>query len=94
MSKVPKKRSANAKFKIVLEALKGDKTILQVASEHEMHPRQILRWKDRLLDEVETIYSDKRIQQQSDPDKDKLLSIIDQLTLELDFIKKKLKRND
>ena len=94
MSKVPKKRSAEFKFNLVLEAIKGEKTITQLASENEMHPKQIQRWRDQLLEEGEIIFTHKTAQKQADPDKERLLSIIDQLTLELDFLKKKLKRND
>ncbi len=39
MSKVPKLRSPEFKLKIVLEALKGEKTIVQLASENKMHPK-------------------------------------------------------
>jgi len=94
MSKPPKQRTPEFKLKLVLEALKGDKTIAQLASENEMHPKQIQRWKNQLLEEGEGIFLHKTTQKRSDPDKEKLLNIIDQLTLELEFLKKKLKRND
>src|SRR6476620_2372356 len=84
MSKPPKKRTPEFKLKLVLEALKGEKTLAQLASENEMHPKQIQRWRDQLLSEAESIFINKTIQKQSDPDKEKLLNIIDQLTLELD----------
>jgi transposase-like protein len=94
MSKVPKQRTPEFKLKLVLEAIKGDKTIAQLASENNMHPKQIQRWRDQLLMEGENIFIHKTTQRQSDPDKEKLLHIVDQLTLELDFLKKKLRRND
>lgn len=94
MSKPPKKRSPEFKLKLVLEVIKGKKTIAQLASENEMHPKQIQRWRNQLLEEGETIFTDKTTKKQSDPDKEKLLCVIEQLTLELDFLKKKLKRND
>jgi len=94
MSKPPKKWSADLKLKLVFESIKGNKTITQLASEHGLHPRQILRWREKLVSEAENIFMDQRMQQQTDPDKEKLLHIIDQLTLELEFVKKKLKRNE
>jgi len=94
MSRVPKKRTPEFKLKLVIEALKGDKTIAQLASEHGIHPKQIQRWRDQLLEEGENIFIHKQIQKRSDPDKEKLLHIIDQLTMELEFLKKKLKRNE
>lgn len=93
MSKPQKKWSPDFKLKLVLESLKGDKTLAQLASEHGLHPEQILRWREKLLSEAENIFMDQR-SSQSDPDKEKLLHVIEQLTLELEFIKKKLKRND
>lgn len=94
MSKSPKQRTPEFKLKLVLESLKGEKTITQLASEHHMHPKQIQRWRNQLLEEGENIFIHKQAQKQTDPDKEKLLCIIDQLTVELEFLKKKLKRND
>jgi transposase-like protein len=94
MAKSPKKRSGVYKLQLVLESFKENKTIAQIASENGIHPRQILRWKNKLLDEAESIFLDQRVQQKASPDKEQLLHIIDQLTIELEFIKKKLKRND
>ena len=88
MSKVPKMRTPEFKLKLVLEALKGEKTITQLASEHHMHPKQIQRWRDQLLEEGENVFIHKKTQKQSDPDKEKLLHIIEQLTSELEFLKK------
>lgn len=94
MTKPPKQRTAEFKLKLVLESLKGDKTIAQLSAEHQLHPKQIQRWRNQFLEEGEKIFTDKRLQKQSDPDKEKLLHIIDQLTVELEFVRKKLKRND
>lgn len=93
MSKSQKKWSSDLKLKLVLESIKGEKTLAQLGSEHGLHPRQILRWREKLLSEAENIFMDQR-SIQVDPDKEKLLHVIEQLTLELEFIKKKLKRND
>lgn len=92
MSKPQKKWSADFKLMLVFESLKGDKTLIQLASEHGIHPRQILRWREKLVSEAENIFTDQRIHQ-GDPDKEKLLRIVEQLSLELEFVKKKLKRN-
>lgn len=94
MSKAPQRKSPEFKLKIALEAFKGDKTISALASEHCMHPRQITRWRDQLLEEGDDIFIHKQTQKKSDPDKEKLFHIIEQLSLELDFLKKKLRRND
>jgi len=90
----PKCHTPEYKFKLVLEALKSEKKIIEIASENQIHPKQIHRWRNTLLEEGASLFVHKKIQRQADPDKEKLLSIIDQLTIELEFIKKKLKRND
>lgn len=94
MGKPLKQRTADFKFKLVLESLKGDKTLIQLAAEHQIHPRQIQLWRNQFLDEGSNIFQDKRKQTPSDPDKERFLQIINQLTLELDFVRKKLKRNE
>lgn len=91
MTKPPKKWDPEFKLKVVLEAIKGEHTIIQIASKYNVNPKQIQRWKNQLLEEAPSIFIHKKIQNSEDPDKQKLLHVIDQLTLELDFIKKKLK---
>lgn len=93
MSKPPKKFTPDFKLQMVLEYIKAEKTLAQLASDNELHSRQILRWRDKLIEEAHHIFADKRMVK-SDPDKEKLLHVIDQLELELEFLKKKLKRND
>jgi transposase-like protein len=93
MSKAPKKWPPEFKLKLALEALKGERAITQIASEHGINPKQIHRWRDLLLAEGESIFIHKSIQKSEDPDRQKLLHIIDQLTLELEYIKKKLRGN-
>lgn len=94
MSKSPKKWSPETKLKIALEAIKGDKSLTEIASETGLHPKQIRRWRDQLLAEGQEIFIHKTTLKKVDPDKEKLLSIIEQLNLELDFLKKKLMRNN
>lgn len=93
MSKAPQRKSSEFKLKLAVEALRGDKPITELASEHGIHPKQIARWRDQLLEEGEEIFIHKATQKKQDPDKEKLLHIIEQLSLELDFLKKKLRRN-
>jgi transposase-like protein len=93
MAKQPQQRTPEFKLKIALEALKNDQALTQLASEYGLHPKQIRRWRDKLLIEASDIFIHKSTQKSSDPDKKELLHIIDQLSLELEFLKKKLGRN-
>lgn len=93
MAKAPQRHPTKLKMKLAIESLKGEQSITQIASEHGIHPKQIRRWRDQLLAEGEDIFVHKATQKSADPDKEKLLHIIDQLTLELEYLKKKLKRS-
>ena len=88
MSKAPQKRSAKFKLNLAIEALKGVRPLTEIASEYGIHPKQIRRWVDQLLDEGENIFIHKATQRATDPDKERLLHIINQLNSDLDFIKK------
>lgn len=94
MSKPPRKTTPEFKFKLAIEALKGERAITQIASDHGIHPKQIRRWRDQLIAEGESIFIHKATQKSADPDKAKLIHVIDQLNFELEYIKKKLGRND
>ena len=80
------------KAHIALEALKGGKSMSELASEYEAHPVQIGVWKKMLLDHAEHVFSDKR--KKDDHDKqdliDRLYKTIGQRDIELDWLKKKL----
>ena len=45
MSVQRKRYSAELKAKIALEAIKGQKTANEIATEYEVHPTQIAQWK-------------------------------------------------
>ena len=43
--RTPRRIWADFKAKVALEAIKGDKTVAEVASKHELHPTEIVAWK-------------------------------------------------
>jgi transposase-like protein len=88
----PRKRySADFKSKIALEAVKGTKTINEIASTHGLHPNQITQWKKQLLEELPMLFSDKRVKANKDQEalEERLYQQIGQLKVELDWLKKK-----
>jgi len=79
------------KVKVALAALKGDKTLAQLASEFGVHPNQIQEWKKRLLAEAPDIFATRRRQVERDAEvlQAELYRQIGQLKVELDWLKKR-----
>ena len=49
MRKARRNHSATFKARLALEAIRGDKTIAEIAAHHEVHPNQVSGWKTQLL---------------------------------------------
>ena len=90
-----KRRRYKAEFKakIAIEAIRGLKTINELASEYEIHPNQISQWKKHLLDSVAEVFSSGKSRKRHCEDalKDRLYQEIGKLKIELEFLKKKVK---
>lgn len=91
MGKIRKNHDAAFKARVALEAIKGEKTIAQLASEYGVHPNQIGQWKKRLLKELPGVFSGRRKKEEKDRSEleDELYRQIGQLKVELDWLKKK-----
>lgn len=82
------------KKKIAIEAIREQRTVNEIASAYEVHPVQVRKWKKELLDGVLSIFEDprkqggdvKRLEQQEAV----LQQKVGQLTIENDWLKKKL----
>jgi len=84
-------RTAAFKKKVALEALREDRTLNELASEHSVHPLLIGRWKKELINGAETLFEGKKGRKQDDEfDREVLEKKIGRLTIEIDFLKKKL----
>lgn len=92
MTNERRRYSADFKSKIALEAVKGAKTVNELASLHGLHPTQIALWKKQLLAEAPAIFSDKRVKSDREKEglEERLYQQIGQLKVELDWLKKNL----
>ena len=91
-----KRRNAQFKFEVALEAAKGLQTSSQIASEREVHPNQISQWKKQLLDEGASIFSNKNIlnEKKQSERETTLYEQIGRLKMELEWLKKKAAGRD
>ncbi len=86
-----RRHGAEFKARVALEAIKGIRTINEIAAEYEVHPSQINKWKKQLLSELPGIFSSRRQKAAQDEEalRDRLYQQIGQLKVELDWLKKK-----
>ena len=79
------------KDQIALEALRNQRTIVQIASEYGVHPNLVTQWKQRVLEELPDIFASKREKNKQDNEalQAELYRQIGQLKVELDWLKKK-----
>jgi transposase len=87
MSRRPRRNHTAAfKSKVALAALKGDKTLAELAEQFDVHPNQITEWKNRLQEGAAGVFGEAK----DDPAASKvdvtvLHAKIGELTLENDF---------
>ena len=91
-----KRRQHNPSFKakVALEALRGEKTIAELASQYEIHPNQIMQWKKTLVEEATGLFENKSSKKPKDEKAlvDRLYRQIGQLKVEKDFLEDSLGR--
>ena len=49
--------SGDFKAKVALEALRGDKTIQEIAARHKVHPNQVSAWKQRAVEGMKEVFT-------------------------------------
>ena len=91
MGTTRKRHEASFKARVAIEAIKGERTIAEIASETGVHPNQISKWKKQALEELPDIFSQRRKkrEQSSEELESELYKQIGQQKVELDWLKKK-----
>lgn len=89
-----KRISANLKAQIVLEALREDKSIAQIASENHIHPNQIHKWKKQALENFAQLFEEDRQglrakEAEHERQRTELYAEIGRLSAQLSWLKKK-----
>ena len=84
--------SAEFKARLALEVVKGERTLTEIASEHQVHPNLLMQWKRQLLDSLPQVFADKRVKENKAQEEHEALLYqqIGQLKVELDWLKKKV----
>lgn len=87
MSRRPRRNhSATFKAKVALDAVKGDKTIAEVAQKHDVHPNQVTEWRRQLLDRAADVFGTAGTAAEPAADLKDLHAKIGQQALEIDFL--------
>jgi transposase len=90
MSRRPRRNhSAAFKAKVALAAIKGDKTLAELASQFDLHPNQITQWKTQLTETAEELFGGGQTAEPA-PDLKSMHAKIGQQALEIDFLESAL----
>ena len=93
MSRKRKQCSPQFKAKVAIEALRGQKTTAELASQYEIHPTMINNWKRDVLDKASELFDNgkttSQVQAGTQAQIDELYRQIGQLTVERDFLAKR-----
>ena len=93
MSKRPRRNhGAVFKAKVALEAIKGEQTLVELATRFQVHPNQIAEWKKQLQERASEIFDKEK--KSAGPDVKELHAKICRLAMENDFLSIALGRID
>ena len=78
------------KARVALDALKGQKTVSEIASEHKIHPNQVSQWKKKALEGMADSFSRGKSNEVEslESERDRLYQKVGQLQVEVDWLKK------
>ena len=86
MRRTRRNHAVGFKAKVALSALKGDKTLAELAEQFDVHPNQISEWKQQLQESAVDVFGSNSKVKTAAPDLKLLHAKIGQLTLENDLL--------
>jgi transposase-like protein len=92
MKRPRRNHSATFKAKVALAAIRGDRTLVELAEQFKVHPNQIGQWRAELLERAGEIFATAADKRDAGPDIKSLHAKIGELTLENDFLSSALGR--
>lgn len=89
-----RKFSTSFKKQVALSALRGDKTIQELAAHHRLHPNQISQWKRQAVDGLDGVFTGKpeRAARDIEGEIKELHAKIGELTVLNDFLERGFKK--
>jgi transposase-like protein len=86
--------SSEFKVKVVLELLREERTLGEIAADHQINPNQLATWRREFLEKAPGVFDDpkaakarRRAEREAADEKDRLLNTVGQLTMERDFLR-------
>ena len=85
MKKPRRNHSAAFKAQVALEAIRGEKTVAEIAAHHEVHPNQVNSWKTQAPENMAGIFGGAVVADEGKEQIRQLREKIGELTMERDF---------
>jgi transposase len=89
MSTTRRRFTASMKATVALEAIKGQRTLNEIATTYGVHPTQVAVWKKQVLEQAPTLFTRPAATAEAAAQQERLYEEIGRLTVELDWLKKK-----
>lgn len=89
-----RKYTSEYKVKLVMEVLREEGTVNEIAAEHQVNPNQLAKWKREFMERIPSILDQtkqereyRQAEENAEAEKAQMLKTIGQLTMERDFLK-------